>query len=158
MIVYVLIYMITGLWCLSEIARVVQHRRLGRHLPIVRSAQIPLAFPVTGFRCNLDWLCTHYAIQAGLVLEMILYQHPEYQDYSCPPSHHARLPVTLGEETPWHFVKKRVVFCFLMLVLLCSLGVCNSMLWNPQDNSIVTTGTQVKMSIISHLGEGLKWA
>ena len=96
----------------------IQHRRLGRNLPIMRSAQIPLAFPVTAVHCILDWLCTHYATQAGLVLEMLLYQHPEYQDDSCPPSHHARLPVTLGREAAWHFVKKRgffVLFCFVFL-------------------------------------------
>lgn len=54
MIVYLLIYVITGLWCLRHIAWVMQHRRLGRHLPIVRSAQIPLAFPVTAVHCNVD--------------------------------------------------------------------------------------------------------
>lgn len=45
---------------------------------------------------------------------------------------------------------------FFMLVLLCSLGVYNSMFWNPQESSIDTSGNQVKISIISHLGEGLK--
>lgn len=39
---------------LEQIAWVVQHRRLDRHLSIVLSAQIPVASPVTGLPCNLD--------------------------------------------------------------------------------------------------------